>query len=203
MSRTAIATWLSRPIMGRLHPYPPWSAAARAHLRRARSHLEHVHVAGGLLVPRGRERGADRLPERLGDGFGIAPAPTRHRLEGLDRRVISDVLDAVSQRIGLGNAGQPHVGIADQLAAPADGKRNRNHPGKTKPAAIGNGALLSADDERAVFVEPTGGPRNDLFPGARAEPHQFPPRPGNPPAVPRPPPPPPPPPPLQHPPRHR
>src|SRR5260221_2808740 len=173
MSRTAIATWLSRPIMGRLHPYPPWSAAARAHLRRARSHLEHVHVAGGLLVPRGRERSADRLRERLGDGFGVAPAPTRHRLEGLDRRVISDVLDAVSQRIGLGNAGQPHVGIADQLAAPADGKRNRNHPGKTKPAAIGNGALLSADDERAVFVEPTGGHLIDLCRVAGCEARQF------------------------------
>src|SRR5260370_9669730 len=173
MSRTAVATWLSGPSLGVLPPYPPWSAAARAHLRRARSHLEHVHVAGGLRVRRGRERGGDRLPERLGDGFGIAPAPTRHRLEGLDRRVISDVLDAVSQRIGLGNAGQPHVGIADQLAAPADGKRNRNHPGKTKPAAIGNGALLSADDERAVFVEPTGGHPLDLCWGGGWGPQQF------------------------------
>src|SRR5262252_6117420 len=111
MSRTAIATWLSRPIMvvSSIHPYRAWSAAARARQRRARSYFQHMHVAGGLLVPRGGERGADRLPERFGDGFGVAPAPTRHRLEGPDRRIISDVLDAVSQRIGLGNAGQPHV----------------------------------------------------------------------------------------------
>src|SRR6516165_11307462 len=175
MSRTAMATWLSRPIMAvSCNPSISGSVGGRQGTRRhARSHLEHVHVAGGLLVPRGGERGADRLPERLGDGFGVAPARPRHRLEGLDRRVISDVLDAVSQRIGLGNAGQPHVWIADQLAAPADGKRDRNHAGKTEPTAIGNGALLGADHERAVFVEPTGGYLIDLCRVAGCEPQQF------------------------------
>src|SRR5258707_13126510 len=41
-------------------------------------------------------------------------------------------------------------------------------PGKPKPGAIGNGALLSADDERAVFVEPTGIPEADAL-GHRIE----------------------------------
>src|SRR5262249_24294461 len=83
-----------------------------------RSYFQHVYVAGGLLVPRGGERGADRLPEGFGDGYGVAPAPTRHRLEGPHRRVISDVLDAVSHRIGLGNADHPHVAIPDHLPPP-------------------------------------------------------------------------------------
>src|SRR5262249_53200978 len=128
MSRTAIATWLSRPIIHSpaTHPYPAWSAAARAPQRRAQSPLEHVNVAGGLLVPRGGERGAYGLAERLGDGFGVAPARARHRLEGLDRRVVTDVLDAMSQRIGLRNAGQPSRPIAEPPTAPRAGQRNRN-----------------------------------------------------------------------------
>src|SRR5215510_8779160 len=158
MSRTAIATWLSRPIIV-VSRNPSISGLVSRHqsgARRARSHFEHVHVACGLLLPRSAKRGAYGLPERVGDGFRVASAPARHRLEGLDRRVIGDVLDAVSQRIGFGNADERHVRIADQLTAPANGERNRNHAGKTEPTAVGNGALLGADDKRAVFVEPTG-----------------------------------------------
>src|SRR5215471_1647331 len=112
MSRTAIATWLSRPIIV-VSCNPSISGLVsrrqRADQRRARSHLEHVHVACGLLVPRRAKRGAYGLPERLGDGFGVASASAWHRLEGLDRRVVRDVLDAVPQRVGRGNAGQGHV----------------------------------------------------------------------------------------------
>src|SRR5262249_28609586 len=119
MLRTAIATWLSRPIIVvSCNPSIAGLVNRRQRARDQRSarlHLEHVHVACGLLVPRRAKRGAYGLTERLGDGFGVASASARHRLEGLDRRVVSEVLDAVSQRIGCGNAGQRHVRIADQL----------------------------------------------------------------------------------------
>src|SRR5215470_11566622 len=118
-------------------------------------------------------RSAQRSSFTARSSSGSRFARARHRLEGLDRRVISDVLDAVSQRIGLGNPGQRHVWIADELTAPAHCKRDRNHPGKTEPTAIGNGALLGADDERTVLVEPTGGYLIDLCRVAGCKPQQF------------------------------
>src|SRR5215467_13301229 len=176
MSRTAIATWLSRPIIvvSRNPSISGLVSHRQTGARRARSHLEHVHVACGLLVPRGAKRGAYGLPERVGDGFGVAPASARHRLEGLDRRVISNVLDAVSQRIGFGDADERHVRIADQLTAPAHGERNRNHAGKTEPTAVGNGALLGADYQRAILVEPPRRHLIDLCRVAGCEPYELP-----------------------------
>ena len=45
--------------------------------------------------------------------------------------------------------------LAGQIAALAHRERNRNHPGKAEPAAVGYGALFCADDEGAVSVEPS------------------------------------------------
>src|SRR5262245_13771912 len=61
------------------------------------SNLEHMHVTCGLFVPNATERGAHRTPYRLGDRFGVASAPARHRLECLNGRVIRDILHPMSQ----------------------------------------------------------------------------------------------------------
>src|SRR6516165_9606067 len=135
MSRTAIATWLSRPIMV-VSCNPSISSLVGS---------GQSTPTARPITPRARARGR------------WASCSTRRR----------------AQRVRLGNPCQRHVWIADQLTAPAHGKRDRNHPGKTEPTAIGNGALLGADDERAVFVKPTGGYLIDLCRVAGCEPQQF------------------------------
>src|SRR5438552_1756336 len=47
---------------------------ARAFPVQSRLHLEHMHVAGGLLVPDAADLGADRAAHGLGDRIGVAPA---------------------------------------------------------------------------------------------------------------------------------
>src|SRR5262249_25567890 len=44
---------------------------------------------------------------------------------------------------------------------------------EAEPAPVGDGALLGADQERAVLVEPAGGKLVDLLGRAGREPHQF------------------------------
>src|SRR5262245_54460528 len=119
------------------------------------SNLEHMHVTCGLLVPNATHRGAHRTPYRLGDGFRVACTAPGHRTECLNCRAIRDVLDPMSQPVGFGNTSEHHARVAHQLAALAHGERNRHHSGKTQPAAVGDGALICADHQGAIAVEPS------------------------------------------------
>ena len=56
---------------------PCWIVTMRQLRQYHNSDLQHVHVAGGLLVPGRAERRTDRAPHRLGDGLrdrAVAPA---------------------------------------------------------------------------------------------------------------------------------
>src|SRR5215472_8300309 len=97
MSRTAIATWFSRPIM--------LGSPCTRRLRR-QLYCQDVNKTQGFLAPMGGDGGAYRAFERLLDRGRIAPARPRQLLERIDHGVIGDAAHVRALAIGLGNADQ-------------------------------------------------------------------------------------------------
>src|ERR1051326_5113751 len=107
MSRTAIATWLSLPII--------WT-----------SYRQHMHVAYGLLGPVACDGSAHRARHRLGDRIGIAPLRSGPGLNGAHHRLVRDLRHPLAVGADLRDSGQRDVGVGRELAAVGDGERNRH-----------------------------------------------------------------------------
>src|ERR1700756_767416 len=123
MSRTAMATWLSRPIMefssgastcspygakrntGKAFPrdaVSPDYGAARLHPGFG-SHHDHLHHADRLLAPAVGDGAADGALDRLDHRLGIAPARLGEILDGVEHGVVGDRVEPLALGIGLRN----------------------------------------------------------------------------------------------------
>src|ERR1019366_8727124 len=97
MSRTAMATWLRRPIIGR-------------------SYDRDEDGANRLFAPRLGDRAADGATDRLAQYIGIAPLRPGNRIERADDRVHHCLLHRPAEGVLERQPGQRDVGIGDLIA---------------------------------------------------------------------------------------
>src|SRR5947207_15865380 len=106
MSPTAIATWLSRPIM----TSSPFAA------RNKQSYCQHVDVAYRLFCPMGADRRSHAAAHGFGDTVEVAAAGPRQGIEGRHYGLVGDFGHRVPVCIGFGNAGQLDIRVGCELA---------------------------------------------------------------------------------------
>src|ERR1044071_10067798 len=103
MSRTAIATWLRRPIIVISTLF-------------SGSYRQYVNVAHGLLTPTLGDRSPDGATNRLGNGIGVAPSSARQRLDCFQHRIVNRLLQEATITVALRNTDEIKRRILDQLA---------------------------------------------------------------------------------------
>src|ERR1043166_2590142 len=138
MSRTAIATWLRRPIIGPLY-------------------RQHLDVAYRLLAPDRADCGARGAARGFRDGLRVAPAWTRHGFNRLENGIIGDARNHAARRVSFRDSGQLNLEVSDDLAPLGDGNRDRYDSDKAEPAPVGDGARLRVHQEGPILVEAAGG----------------------------------------------
>src|SRR2546423_11113712 len=81
-----------------------------------RLHFQHVHVAGGLLLPSCAKRCTNGAPDRLGYGFRVSPLRTRQGLKCLHRSIIGDFREAAPVHLYGRNPAEHYRRIGEEIS---------------------------------------------------------------------------------------
>ena len=121
---------------------------------------------GKAIIPSRRAHGTSafcpsaRRPQRARRGG--SPRRRRRDRRGACAAASSKVARTASRRVSCieapsrSRSGMPmrsSSGSLDEFAFVGDGQRHRNHPGKAQPPAVGDGAGVGLDQQRAVLVD--------------------------------------------------
>src|SRR5918993_1450 len=125
MSRTAMATWLRRPIMA-APAFQPWPSL----------YLYHQHMTCGLLAPFLVHGGPDGAMDGILHRLRIAALGLGKTVEQIGHRIGHDIGHVPPVPVLLGQAHGVHHRVAGDVAAIVDGDRHCDNAGEGELAAL-------------------------------------------------------------------